>query len=502
MFDKRTLIQWEKAYVSVHSWKTAMKTYSDLRDFLFKVEEMGELKRIQGADWDLEIGGITEVAANLNPPPALLFESIKGVPNEYRLCSNTVRSTKRCALALNIDPVLSPVSALNEWRNRRKSYSPVRPKEVSDGPVTENILEGDMIDIEKFPSPRWHENDGGRYLGSGAITVMQDPEEGWVNLAIYRIMVHDKSMLALHVDHPGRHGAIIAQKYWTKNKNCPVAIICGADPALFLASAENLAWGSSEYDFAGWIKSSPVPVMRGKATDLPVPSNAEIIIEGEIPPVETLSLPEGPFGEFTGYYASGVTPAFAVKVKRISHRDKPILSGEPPLKPPAATLGLPLPAGSVWNDIESTGISDVKGVWQHVYRMFTVISIKQRYSGHAVRAGLVAASSSSSGYIGRIVVVVDDDIDVTKVGDVLWAIATRCEPSEDINIINGGWSSSLDPRLLPKKKAEGNYTNSKIIIIACKPFSWMKDYPKENRMSETLRLAIERKWLPMLSSSS
>ena len=117
---------------------------------------------------------------------------------------------------------------------------------------------------------------------------MRDPDGGWINASIYRMQVHGKNKVTIQFDHPGRHGAIIAKKYWDKGKSCPVAVVNGEDPALFIAGFEYLPDGQSEYDFAGCIKGAPMEVFAGPVTGLPLPAHAEIILEGELlPPSKT-----------------------------------------------------------------------------------------------------------------------------------------------------------------------------------------------------------------------
>src|SRR3989442_5702166 len=162
------------------------------------------------------------------------------------------------------------------------------------------------------------------------------------------------------------------------------------------------------------------------------------------------TLPEGPFGEFTGYSASQSRPAPVMDVSAVHHRSDPILLGSPPMKPPRFHFGLPFRAGTIWQNLDAAGVTDVVGAWQHVSQLMTVVALKQRYDGHAKRAALVAAAHS---YMARLVVVVDDDIDPSHLSDVLWAVATRCEPSGQIGIVRHTWSSALDTRLSPAAKS-------------------------------------------------
>ena len=191
-----------------------------------------------------------------------------------------------------------------------------------------------------------------------------------------------------------------------------------------------------------------------------------------------VSLPEGPFGEFTGYYAAAARPGPVMEVTAIHHRNDPILLGSPPMKPPRFHFGLPFRAATIWSNLEAAGVTDVAGVWQHVSQLMTVVALRQRYDGHAKRAALVAAAHS---YMARLVVVVDDDIDPSNLADVMWAVATRCEPSENIDILRNAWSSALDPRIPPQDKERGVTSHSKAIIEACRPFSWTRQIPADLR---------------------
>ena len=162
-------------------------------------------------------------------------------------------------------------------------------------------------------------------IGSGSIVIMRDPDGGWINASIYRIQVHGRNKLTVQFDHGGRHGAIIAKKYWDQGKPCPLAVVNGEDPALFIAGFEYLPAGQSEYEFAGAIKGAPIEVYPGPLTGLPIPAHAEIVFEGQLLPMSETTLPEGPFGEFTGYYASEARPAPVMEVDGIlsSRRSDP-----------------------------------------------------------------------------------------------------------------------------------------------------------------------------------
>lgn len=471
--------------------------YRDLREFISLVDELGALRRIDGADPMLEIGGITEVAAGMADCPALLFDNIKGYKPGYRVLTNTTVSPQRAAMALGLNSSLRPLEALRAWMDKRANLKMIDPVVVKDAPYLENSFRGKDVDLSILPAPHWHPQDGGPYIGSGSLVIMGDADDGWVNASIYRVQVHGKTQVTIQFDHQGRHGAMISRKYWEKGKPCPVAIVNGQDPSLFIAGFEYLPAGQSEYAFAGAIKGTPIEVYPGPVTGLPIPAYAESVLEGELMPISEVSLLEGPFGEFTGYYAADKKPAPVMNVTAIHHRNNPILLGSPPMKPPRFHFGLPFRGAGIWSNLISNGITDVVGVWQHVSQLMTVVALEQRYAGHAKRAGLIAAANS---YMGRLVVVVDEDVDPSNLADVMWAVTTRSEPSEQVDIIRGGWSSGLDPRLTPEDRERGLTQNSKMIIDACRPFAWRDRYPKTSALSIAETREIEDKWLAKLKA--
>jgi 4-hydroxy-3-polyprenylbenzoate decarboxylase len=170
-----------------------------------------------------------------------------------------------------------------------------------------------------------------------------------------------------------------------------------------------------------------------------------------------------------------------------------------PMRPPSdfSYSKCVMKAGMIWDEVERAGLSGVKGVWCHEAggaRMFNVIAIKQAYAGHAKQAAMAAASCQSGSYLGRFVVVVDDDIDPTNLFDVLWAMCTRCDPAEDIDIIRKMWSGPLDPRI-----PRGASWNSRAVIDACRPYEMLKDFPPVARASPELRRKVEAKFRDVLS---
>jgi UbiD family decarboxylase len=453
--------------------------YSDLRGWLAEMDKMGELKTIEGANWDKEIGCIGDLMA-VRDGPALLFDKIPDYPPGFRVLGNPFLTHNRTASLLGVPKNLTSIQMVDAWRKRLKEVKPIPPVEVKSGPIKENTLTGKDVDLYKFPTPIWHEHDGGRFLGTGCAVVSKDPDNGWVNLGTYRCQIFEKNLIGVGLN-PGKHGTEMMQKYHKRGESFPLAIVCGMDPVLFLAACSPLTgWNESEYDFSGWVKGKPVKVLQGATTGLPIPAAAEIVLEGEIPPPPRLQKRmDGPFGEWRRIYNGSPHPI--MEVKSISYRNDPIILGVfPQAMHIPQYFSIPLMAGEIWNVLEYAGIPDVTGVWFGlglVWPVFCVISIKQSYSGQAKQAALAAASARANTVGGLFIIVVDDDIDITNEKDVIWAISTRAD-IDSIQVISGIQTKAGAP-----KKAGGPLVNDRVIIDACWPYERRDRYPVIHRFS-------------------
>ena len=325
---------------------------NDLREWLARVEEIGDLTRVDGADPELEIGGITDLYQWEMGNPALLFDNIKGYEPGFRIASNVFTSLRRVAISLGLPIEYGPREFVQAWRTQLKDLEPRPAVVVGSGPVGENRMEGDDVDLMRFPAPLWHRGDGGRFLGTGNIVVMRDPDTGWVNCGTYRVQLHDAKTVGLYIS-PGKHGRLIRDKYWKRGEACPVAVSCGHDPLLLLLGGLEVDYGTNEYDVAGAIRGEPVELIEAPYTGLPVPATAEIVLEGEIPPNALRS--EGPFGEWTGYYASGEKEEPIIEVHSVIYRDNPIVLGCLPGKPPNDNTFFrsPLRAALIWDELSA-----------------------------------------------------------------------------------------------------------------------------------------------------
>lgn len=474
---------------------------SDLREFVDKVQELGELRVIEGANWDIEIGAASMLAAAAPNPPAILFDKIKDYKPGYRVLATHCTTNKRIALILGLPLPSSRQELVRKLRDKlSEPLKLVPPVEVKKGPIMQNIHTGSEVDLFSFPVPKWLPGDGGRYIGTGVGVIMKDPEEGWHNIGCYRVQVHDRSTATIHFS-TGKHGDVIRKKYWERGQNCPVVVTCGGEPLLVEIAAMRIPWGVSEYDYAGWWRGEPVQVIKGPTTGLPIPASAEIALEGELVPPEVETKEEGPFSEYTGHYTP-TRPAAAFKVKCILHRNDPIILGILPF------LGVGV-VSEVWSITRSSllwsaldkivpGVRGVCGFREFGDRAL-VISIEQQYGGHAKQAALAAIGQLS--YDLKYVIVVDDDVDPFNLREVLWALAWRANP-EEVDLIRSSWCSSIDPLLSPQKRQAGDFTHTAAVILACKPYHLKKDFPPSIEISSEIQRKVQEKWGDLLFRES
>ncbi|MFM2130117.1 MAG: hypothetical protein RL477_1663 [Pseudomonadota bacterium] len=479
----------------------------DLRAFLRIAEEAGEVERVTGADPELEMGALYELSLERAQPPVLLFENMVGAAANHRIAVN-VRSARV------VGGNTGGLDLVEAYRAKaRKTSAPIPPAVVKSGPILENVMSGNEVNARAFPMPRWHADDGGAYIGTECVVITRDPDSGWVNLGTYRTMLVDERTVTVMME-PGKHGDAIRRKYWARGLACPMAICLGQAPVLGAVAASTLPAGLSEYDAAGGRIGRPIEVIEGLATGLPIPADGEIVLEGRMPPPDEASAPEGPFGEWPGYYASGTRPEAVLRIEKIYHRNDPIMTAQPPARPTLpgtyfGTAGTSLfRAATLWDEIEAAGVPGVKGVWKMPgggSRFINVVAICQMHAGHAKMAGLVATGAISAAFAGRVTIVVDDDIDITNAAEVMWALATRWDPKTQTDIIDGCWSGNIDPRIEPAKREAQDFTNSRIIIYAVRPWAWKDEFPKVNAVSPEYAAEVRRKWagkLPFLSEKT
>ena len=313
---------------------------TDLRMFLEELDRRGDLKRVNGAGLEYELGCIAEIAFH-HRGPALLFDEIPGYPPGFRVASNVASTRQRSLMAIGTDPDTPEADAMRAWKARWADYKGIAPRVVETSPLLENVLTGNDVDLGRIPVPVWHELDGGPYIGSGVAVILKDPDSGFVNLGSYRLQVHDGKTTGLFCE-PANDGSAILRKYWDKGEACPVAVSVAPEPVVFLTASGSTGCpnGVPEYEYVGFLCGEPVDVIEGRMTGLPISAGSEIAFEGEVPPPEVESRQEGPFGEWTGYYMITSVPEPVIRVTALYYRNDPILFGAPPYKPPPRVVRL------------------------------------------------------------------------------------------------------------------------------------------------------------------
>ena len=471
--------------------------FDDLRQYIAKVEELGEVERINGADPHLEIGAIYGVNAQGPNPKLFLFDEIKGYQKGYRIATNPLGSPIRGRLARNIPLDLEGEELAAFSKKRFLEKRPVPPEWLSSGPVLENVMEGNDVDLTRFPAPFWHELDGGPYIGTASAVMSRDPDSEWVNVGSYRSQLFDRNHVGLHQAY-GHHGQIIRDHWFERGLDCPVVISLGQDPSLIVFSGNVEPWGVPELDIAGYFRGAPVQVVPGKS-GLPIPATSEITIEGFImhPDHEPMRL-EGGFGEASGYYSHiGGFAAPVIRIDTVYYRNDPIITAQPPLKGASRDFdaGEARDGGEVglMKLLAEAGFHDVRGIGHA--GPFMVVSVHQMYAGHAKRI----ADWFMSG-VGnrppRMLALVDDDIDPHDQREVFWAISSRTDPAESVHIYRNMWDG-LGTRNPPEQKEielEHGLAFSSMVIDALKPFAWKEQFPPTNQISPELREKTIEKW--------
>lgn len=415
--------------------------YKDLRGFIELLEDKGLLTRVRAAvDPEWEINGVTSVVTGSNGP-AVLFENVKGTTTPV-LSELFGRSWRRVALAMNMETT-DPLKIRDEWMQRLEN--PIAPKVVKTGPCKENILIGDKANLDTlFPKVRWHEQDGGYYLGTLGMQVTADAETGEQNVGCYRMMYDNGVQLKLMMQ-PFQGGAQHL-RLWGKlhpGKPMPMAVVFGADPCYVLAGGSKFEQPPSEDAYAGALRQEAIELVKCELSNLLVPANAEIVVEGEVMPGKWDH--DGPFGEFTGFLSHEGSKCNVFRVKAITHRLNPIFHGE--------REGYPSEGGLIYvlgmEPIVYKKLKRIEGVLDVHMPLSGVgfeIIISMRVSSKGQVRQLMQAVFGDQGVGGYIkhVVVVDEGIDIRDRDDVAWAIATHVQADRDLLVMPRCPQTSLD----------------------------------------------------------
>lgn len=442
--------------------------YKDIRTLITQLEDAGLLHRIQReVNWDLEIAGIMRhLYKQGHDTPAIIFENVKD--SDIPMLSGILYGDKKYSMLFDAEPTLQGV--VEHWNSHSKGA--IDPKVVKNAPCQENVLMGDDVDLSIFPSPKFSPEDGGRYIGTLAVTITADPDTGIQNMGIYRQMVHGRNKIGLNCE---QHTGIHLAKNRDKGAPTPFASVIGAPPACIVAGAAKPPYGVDEMSLAGSLADEPIPVVKCITNDLMVPADSEIVLEGYILPDSTDWELEGPFGEFHGHHNDSVPKKRPTAVVTcVTYRNNPVFLGTPPgVGPNELTYsGKIAYQGAFNNALIDAGVSCLKGV--HVTEMgcsgfVCIVQLGKPFAKGVPQACFHALWAI--GHFPKIVVVVDEDIDIYDMGMVQWAIASRVQPHRDVVITPfNTWGCALDPSVPLAHRGMPNSTSSRMGIDATKYF--------------------------------
>ncbi|MBK0373126.1 UbiD family decarboxylase [Streptomyces sp. RB110-1] len=436
----------------------------DFRAFLDGLLAAGDAVAIeQTVDPHLEVGAITRRAYETHAQ-APLFTSLTGAEPGFRILGAPAGLSSlpgerhgRIAAHFGLARTSTPREIL-EHLVRAMHAEPVPPVVVPSGPSQQNVAVGDAVDLERLPVPLLHQEDGGRYLGTYGFHVVQSPDGTWTSWSVARTMLHDRRTL-VGPAMPQQHIGMIRQMWSERGEHTPWAMVLGAPPAALAAAAMPLPEQVNEDGYVGALTGRPVEVVRTLTNGLHVPANAEIVLEGYLSSDE--SAPEGPMGEYHGYAFSEGKHQPVFHVEAVTWRDAPVL--------PVCVAGLPPEENhTVWGTMISASALDllrtaglpVDLAWcsYEAATCWIVLSIDRarRAALGWTRRQLVDAVAevlfpSHVGWMVPKVILVDDDIDITDVNQVVWALATRNHPATGQYVFPDAPGIPMVPYLTPEE---------------------------------------------------
>ena len=476
--------------------------YRDLRQFVQKLENEGELKRIRAeVDPVLEITEITDRVTRANGP-ALYFEKPKG--SRYPLMINTFGSERRMNLALEVgalEEVAARIRGMLDMQSPQGLLEKIKmlpklaelgsffPKAVKSGPCKEVVRRGSDINLLDFPILKCWPQDGGRYI-TFPLVFTKNPETGKRNVGMYRMQVYDERTTGMHWQTQ-KHGAEHFRRARAKSPEgrIPVAVAIGSDPATALSGMLPIPPDLDEMMFAGFLRREPVEMAPCETNELEVPANAEIVLEGYVN-LNELRV-EGPFGDHTGFYSlEGDYPVFHVEC--MTHRKEPIYLTTIVGPPPQEDFWMGHAVERIFLPVmrmQYPEIVDVGMPAEGIFHNLMIVSIRKSYPGHA-RKIMNAIWSLGQAMFTKVIVVVDDDVNVQDYREVTWKALCALDPERDIQFVLGP-VDTLD------HAARTQDYGSKMGIDATRKWpteGFTRPWPEVIRMDEATRRRVNALW--------
>ena len=471
--------------------------YKDLREFIDELDRTGELKHIHApVSQDLEITEITDRVSK-QVGPALLFHNVTG--HKTPVLINALGSKKRMLKALGLtsydnffekyfELLDKPSNMMDKLKllPRLNEITQMMPKTVKSGPCKEVIIK-DNPSLNLLPAIKCWPQDGGKYITLPLVFTV-NPKSGKHNCGFYRLQIFDEKTLGMHWQLH-KHGAHHYLKYQGEKKRMEVAIAIGCDPALTFSAVAPLPDDIYEMLFAGLLREKAVEMVQCETVDLEVPAHSEIVLEGYVDPEE--SRIEGPFGDHTGYYS--LEDKYPVlHLTCITHRKDPIyqttIVGPPPQEDEyigQAVTALFLPIIQK----QFPEIVDMNMPIEGIFHNLVLVSIRKRYAGHA-RKIMHGIWGFGQAMFSKVIVVVDDDVDVQNIREVAWKALNHIDPERDIEFVMGpidvldhssrlmGYGSHMGVDATRKWKEEG----------------FTRPWPDEIVMNQEIKDLVTKRW--------
>jgi len=505
--------------------------YRDLREFVRKLENEGELRRVKAeVDPVLEIAevvqrlrrgalrgenasekkpknnaGITSAQEGPTPAglgPALLFEKPKG--SRYPLLINAFGSVRRMELALEVEKledVAARIRGFLDMQTPQGLFDKLKmlpklaelgsffPRSVKDGSCKEVVHKGEDVNLLDFPILKCWPQDGGRFI-TFPLVFTKNPETGKRNVGMYRMQVYDERTTGMHWQTQ-KHGAEHFRRARAKNPEgrIPVSVVIGADPATTLGGILPIPPDLDEMMFSGFLKREPVELVPCETNELEVPANAEIVLEGYVNLDEMRR--EGPFGDHTGFYSlEGEYPVFHVEC--VTHRKDPIYLTTVVGPPPQEDFFMGYAIERVFLPLMKMThpeIVDVSLPAEGIVHNLMIVAIRKSFPGHA-RKVMNAIWSLGQAMFTKVIVVVDHDVNVHDYREVVWKALCAIDPERDVQFMLGPMDT-LD------HAARMQDFGSKMGIDATRKWAsegFARPWPDEILMDEKTKARVEGLW--------
>lgn len=433
-----------------------------LRAFLESVEadDAGGILRIRDkVALDYDATALVMEMEKTGRSPVVWFERVGDSP--FPVVTNLYGSRRRYALALGVPEE----RLIEEWAARNERTLP--PVVRKSGPIHDVVLTGKAVDLGRLPIMRHFADDAGPYI-TNAILVAKDPDTGVRNASFHRMQLKGRNRLGTSL-HSRRHLWNYVERAEERGEDVPVAVVIGAHPFFTFGGLWKGSIATDEYAVVGGMMGTPLEITAGRTVPVEVPTEAEFVLEGRI--LAKRREPEGPFAEFTGY-ASARSTEHVVEISAICHRKDAIWQDIVPGISDEHTGLLAVPSEARLlrtlrqHFPNTTAVSYPKS---GTCRLHAYIAIRKPAPGQAKNAAAVAFGDDLS---LKLVVVVDDDVDVRSDRDVLWAMATRMQADDDVDVIRNAMGAILDP-------SNRNGLTAKMIVDATRPSA---DFPPRHTL--------------------